>query len=128
MQSGSYWSFRAAAEIPDYEEPEYDKPDFLRVTRQRAAKRHLCDACKTPIEQGELYQVTALKIEGEFIFERRHITCPENRCRHEQTSWNSEDGWRVERCEACNVVLDHEPDYAVLAAMSEDEGAECPTN
>lgn len=46
--------------------------EFLRYTRHRAQKEHLCHDCKGPIYPGNYYFAIAMKFEGEFKAFKSH--------------------------------------------------------
>lgn len=85
--SGSFWSFRSAAERPDY---DYEGPDIRVLWNKtpKARKAHLCDACGDEIAVGEVYESTGWIEDGERKIEKRHrwafqypSGCPARRAR-----------------------------------------------
>lgn len=76
MQSGSYWAYRGAAELPDYDR---DIPDVkvLWNKSHTARKPHLCDGCGDEIAPGTVYRSSGWIIDGEFQTQKTHgETCP----------------------------------------------------
>lgn len=69
--SGSFWSFRAAAELPDY---DYEGPDIrvLWDKTPKARKAHRCDACGEEIAAGEVYESRGYTEDGAFKAEKLH--------------------------------------------------------
>jgi hypothetical protein len=81
MQSGSFWAFREAAELPDYEPPEHDFTslwDKVHVAR----KPHLCSVCREEIAPGARYRSIGFILDGRFEAMKEHgdggypSTCP----------------------------------------------------
>lgn len=71
MQSGSFWAFREAAELPDYEQ---EAPD-VRVLWDKchtARRPHLCDRCNEEISPGTTYRSIGHVIDGVFETMKMH--------------------------------------------------------
>jgi hypothetical protein len=81
MSSGSYWAFREAAELPDYER---DEPDFISLwdNVHVARKPHLCTVCGEEIAPGTRYRSLGFIMDGRFETQKVHgdpgypSTCP----------------------------------------------------
>lgn len=81
MQSGSFWAYREAAELPDYDQ---DVPDVKVLwNKSHVAQRpHLCDVCNEEIATGTLYRSAGWIIDGTFETSKTHgaggypSTCP----------------------------------------------------
>jgi hypothetical protein len=81
MQSGSYWAFREAAELPDYDRYE---PDFTSLWDKShvARKPHLCSVCGEEIAPGSRYRSIGFLMDGRFETQKVHgvvgfpSTCP----------------------------------------------------
>jgi hypothetical protein len=81
MQSGSYWAFREAAELPDYDPQE---PDFTSLwDKSHIARRpHLCTICGDEIAPGSRYRSIGFLMDGAFETQKIHgvvglpSTCP----------------------------------------------------
>lgn len=71
MQSGSFWAFREAAELPDYDPQEPDLTslwDKVHVAR----KPHLCTACGEEIAVGTRYRSIGFIMDGRFETIKEH--------------------------------------------------------
>lgn len=71
MQSGSYWAYREAAELPDYDR---EAPDVRTLwDKQHTARRpHLCDLCGEEIAPGTRYRSVGIVMDGEFATQKMH--------------------------------------------------------
>lgn len=77
MQSGSFWAYREAAEIPDRDDSAPHWRMLSSRTHMRGPKPILCDTCNLQIAGGHLYRcVTALE-DGKFVMIRHHVRCPD---------------------------------------------------
>jgi hypothetical protein len=76
MQSGSYWAYRSAAELPDYEQ---EAPDWKGLwDKQHVARRpHECSACGDEIAPGTKYRSIGGLMDGLFETSKFHLgQCP----------------------------------------------------
>lgn len=81
MQSGSFWAYREAAELPDYDPQE---PDFTSLwDKSHVARRsHLCTVCGEEIASGSRYRSIGFIMDGRFEAQKVHgvvgfpSTCP----------------------------------------------------
>lgn len=49
--------------------------EILKNQIQKAKKKHRCDYCNLPIEEGELYEYSAIKNGSDFYTWKAHIDC-----------------------------------------------------
>lgn len=75
MQSGSYWAYRSAAELPDYEQ---EAPDWRGLWDKKPVARrpHLCSCCGGEIPTGTRYRSVGGLMDGVFEASKWHIVCP----------------------------------------------------
>jgi hypothetical protein len=69
--SGSYWAYRSAAELPDYD-PEPPTVQVLWDKRHTARRAHLCSLCGEAIAPGTRYRSIGVIIDGEFLTQKEH--------------------------------------------------------
>lgn len=75
MQSGSFWAFREAAEVPDYD-PDIPVVKALWNKRPVARVPHQCTACGGEISPGTQYENHGYLIDGEFEQTKQHMRSP----------------------------------------------------
>lgn len=71
MQSGSFWAFREAAELPDYEQ-DIPVVKMLWNKTHTARRPHLCTACHDEIAPGSIYRSQGWLIDGVFEASKLH--------------------------------------------------------
>lgn len=71
MQSGSYWAYRSAGEIPDR---DHDAPTvrILWDKKHVARRAHLCSLCDEEISPGTPYRSVGVIVDGEFETQKSH--------------------------------------------------------
>jgi len=77
MQSGSFWAFREAAEIPDRDD---GAPDWRLLSEKVSTRRKgpiLCTFCNDPINVGDRYRTVSAMEDGRFVLIQQHTpSCP----------------------------------------------------
>jgi hypothetical protein len=71
MQSGSYWAFREAAELPDYEQ-DIPVVKVLWSKVHTARRPHLCTACGEGIAPGTVYRSQGFLVDDVFETSKLH--------------------------------------------------------